>query len=339
MTRRQPIRQPDLFAANFADIPIRDQRDTMERPFFSLAKKPRLEPISYQVGNVWVAVSANSQFGMATIWDADILIWASTQITEALDRKLAPSRTIQFHPYNLLRSIRRTTGGADYVRLRAALERLTHTAVRTNIRAKGTQKFASFHWLESWTETIDEATGEPTGMTITLPDWLYEGMVERGGVLTIHEDYFLLTGGIERWLYRVARKHAGSQESGWSFTMRQLYEKSGSAARPSDFAIDIRRLVLANQLPEYELAIRRNDEGEEIVMFVHRKHLPVGHARHELPRRTDRRRTEGIFAAAWSPNGLPGNDTGDQAQAPAVDTVGRIGAQPSDDQAQPLSED
>ena len=95
------------------------------------------------------------------LWDADILIWASTQVTEALDRGLKPSRKIKFHPYNLLRSIRRSTGGADYTRLRAALERLTHTAVRTNIRTDGKEKFASFHWLESWTETIDEATSEP----------------------------------------------------------------------------------------------------------------------------------------------------------------------------------
>src|SRR5277367_2068936 len=244
MTKRQPPKgdaQPDLFVAAFADIPIRDQKDTMERPFFSLAKKPRLTPIEYQVGDVWVEVSANPQFGMATIWDADILIWASTQITEAIDRKLTPNRTIQFHPYNLLRSIRRTTGGADYTRLRAALERLTHTAVRTNIRAQGKKKSASFHWLESWTESVQEGTGEPTGMTITLPEWLYGGIVERGGVLTIHEDYFLLTGGFERWLYRVARKHGGNQVTGWSFNMRQLFEKSGSSARFSDFALDIRK--------------------------------------------------------------------------------------------------
>src|SRR5580704_8267421 len=97
--------QRDLFTASFADIPVRDQRDTMERPFFSLAKRPRLTPIEYKVGNTWVEVSANPNFGMATIWDADILIWASTQVTEALDRGLKPSRTIQFHPYNLLRSI------------------------------------------------------------------------------------------------------------------------------------------------------------------------------------------------------------------------------------------
>ena len=30
--------QPDFFAPAFVDIPIRDQRDLMERPFFSLAK-------------------------------------------------------------------------------------------------------------------------------------------------------------------------------------------------------------------------------------------------------------------------------------------------------------
>lgn len=300
--------QPDLFAASFADIPVRDQRDTMERPFFSLAKKPRLTPIEYKVGNVWVEVSANPKFGMATIWDADILIWASTQITEALDRGLTPSRMIKFHPYNLLNSIRRTTGGADYTRLRAALDRLTHTAVRTNIRAEGKKKFASFHWLESWTETIDERTGEPSGMTITLPDWLYSGVIERGGVLTIHEDYFLLTGGIERWLYRVARKHAGKQETGWSFTMRQLHEKSGSIARFSDFAIDIRHVVQTNQLPEYELSIRRNDENDEIVYFVHRSKLSVEHPRFEAPRFPGRRHSVGIFAEALQFNVLPQQD-------------------------------
>jgi plasmid replication initiation protein len=248
---------------------------------------------------------------MATIWDADILIWVSTQITEAVDRGYSPSRTIKFHPYNLLRSIRRTTGGTDYTRLRAALERLTHTAVRTNIRSAGKQKFASFHWLESWTETIDEATGEPAGMTITLPDWLYEGVIERGGVLTIHEDYFLLTGGIERWLYRVARKHAGSQQTGWSFTMRQLYEKSGSAARFSDFALDIRRVVKVNHLPEYELDLDRNAEGAEIVRFIRRFNLALDHPRRELARFPGRRKTRGIFAASFKLNGLPENNTGD----------------------------
>lgn len=299
MSKRPPPRgdiQPDLFAASFADIPIRDQRDTMERPFFSLAKKPRFTPIEYHVGDVWVEVSANQKFGLATIWDADILIWASTQLTEALDRGQAPSRTIHFHPHNLLKSIRRATGGEHYKRLRAALDRLTHTAVRTNIRAQGKKKAASFHWLDNWTEVIDEATGETTGMTLTLPDWLFQGITMKGGVLTIHEDYFLLTGGIGRWLYRVARKHAGHQEIGWQFTMRQLYEKSGSSSRFSDFAIDVRKVIEEDALPEYALTLRKNDDGEEIVDFIRRDQLDVTDPRFESPRNPRRRLTTGIQA-------------------------------------------
>jgi plasmid replication initiation protein len=110
-------------------------------------------------------------------------------------------------------------------------------------------------------------------MTLTLPDWLYQGVIGKGGVLTIHEDYFLLTGGIERWLYRVARKHAGKQEHGWGFTMRQLHEKSGSLARLSDFALDVRKLVEQNTLPEYAISLRKNDEGEEVVHFLPRTSL------------------------------------------------------------------
>ncbi len=301
MARRPPPRgdaQPDLFAACFADVAVRDQRDAMERPFFSLSKGKRTEPIDYRVGDTWVEVTANPKFGMATIWDADVLIWASTQVTEAVDRGLAPSRTLHFHPHNLLKAVRRPIGGDHYARLRAALERLTHTAVRTNIRAGGQQKTASFHWIDSWTEVVDQATGQTQGMTLTLPEWLYQGVLMRGGVLTIHEDYFLLTGGIERWLYRVARKHAGRQELGWHFTMRQLHAKSGSAARLSDFALDVRRVAAEDALPEYTLSIHRNAEGEEVVSFLRRSNLRPSDPRFAAERAPRRRQGRGISAPA-----------------------------------------
>lgn len=293
MTKRPPPKgdqQQDLFAACYADIPIRDQRDTMERPFFSLAKKPRRSPIEYQVGGLYVRVSPNKDHGIATIWDADILIWAATQLTEAIDRGGEPSSTITFHPYNLLKAIRRSCGGKDYTRLKSALDRLASTYVQTNVRSI---KGDNFHWLEGWGYEEDD-DGKPVSMYMTLPQWLYRGIVKQGGVLTIHEDYFLLTGGIERWLYRVARKHAGSQEAGWQFTMRQLYEKSGSAARFSDFALDVRKCVKANALPEYLLTLQKNAEGDECVYMVRRSKLDVSDPAYELPRHHRRRLAGGI---------------------------------------------
>ena len=41
--------------------------------------------------------------------------------------------------------------------------------------------------------------------------------------------------------------------------MRQLYEKSGSTSRLSDFAIDVRKVVEVNMMPEYAAEITLPD--------------------------------------------------------------------------------
>jgi hypothetical protein len=57
-----------LLTYYIADLPFRDQRETMERPFFSLSKRKRLKPIDYKSpdGKVWVEVSPHQKYGMAT---------------------------------------------------------------------------------------------------------------------------------------------------------------------------------------------------------------------------------------------------------------------------------
>jgi plasmid replication initiation protein len=151
------MEQLDIFRAAYADIPIRDQRDTMERPFFSLSKSPRRTPIKYEVNGVLVKVSPVQEYGVATIWDADILIWAATQITECLDRGGKPSRTLHFHPHTLLKGIRRGVGGDQYRKLQDALRRLGATYIETSIRLpQGSRKATvDFHWIEKW-DSLEE---------------------------------------------------------------------------------------------------------------------------------------------------------------------------------------
>ena len=122
-----------------ADLPLRDQRETMERPFFSLAKRRRLQPIDYVSpdGSTWVKVQPHQEYGMATIWDADILIWAASVINDMKERRANDiPRTLEFHPYDLLKAINRPIGGEHYQRLRDALARLQTTTIRTNIRGR-----------------------------------------------------------------------------------------------------------------------------------------------------------------------------------------------------------
>src|SRR6516164_11134859 len=107
--------------------------------------------------------------------------------------------------------------------------------------------------------------GRVEGMEFVLPDWFYESVIDRSLVLTIDPAYFRLTGGIERWLYRVARKHAGRQRHGWVFEFAHLHAKSGSLARVSDFALDIRRIAARQPLPGYRLLIERRSELPRIL--------------------------------------------------------------------------
>ena len=69
-----------------------------------------------------------------------------------------------------------------------------------------------------------------------LPDWFYAGVLEDALVLTIDRAYFSLTGGLERWLYRIVRKHGGRQDYGWSFDFAYLLAKSGSLSPLKHFA-------------------------------------------------------------------------------------------------------
>ena len=228
----------------------------MERPFFSLAKTKRVAPIAYKSGDTEVQVYAVPEHGMATIWDADVLIWAGSQIVEALDRGLPTSRFFRFTPYQLLTAIGRATGNREYQLLRGALTRLQSTVIRTTIRQGEHWRRQQFSWINEWEELVTQA-GRVEGMEFVLPDWFYQGVLDRRLVLTIDPGYFALTGGIERWLYRVARKHAGRQADGWRFDLRHLHAKSASAARFTDFALDIRRIAGRQPLPGYRLEIER----------------------------------------------------------------------------------
>jgi len=88
--RNSEREQLDLFRALPGDLAPRDAHDLMAYPFFSLAKSKRVTPIEFHAGKISIRVEAVPEHGMATIWDADVLIWAASQIVEARDAAQTP---------------------------------------------------------------------------------------------------------------------------------------------------------------------------------------------------------------------------------------------------------
>jgi plasmid replication initiation protein len=261
--------QLDLFVTVIGDVPLRDDREAMSVPMVSLAKGKRTQPIRWRSsdGEREVTVTASASHGMATIWDLDVVIWAVSQLNKAVDEGRTVSPTLRFQPHDLLKAIRREVGGGDYADLEEALRRLKGTVVETNIRTTGRRRREMFSLLDDWSHVMDEEAGRSLGMTLTLPRWIFEG-VKHHEVLAIVPEYFNLTSGIARWLYRLARRHAGKQEAGWRFTMAELHARSGSVQPMKEFARAIRGIVAGPGIPEYRLSLVVGQQGDAVLVMV-----------------------------------------------------------------------
>jgi plasmid replication initiation protein len=218
-----PGQQIDLFVESLVSAPLRDDRATMEFPFFALQKRPLLTPITYHDGNVSIRISPGER-GIATIWDKDVLIYLSSLINAKIERGEEVSRTVRIAAYDMLRVTRRHTGKNGYQEIYDALFRLRSTTITTDIQSGGERETRGFGWIDSFrilTKENKAGSRVMQGLEITLNDWTFRALVKDRRVLAINPAYFDLTGGLERRLYEIARKHVGRQAE-WPQRSRKL---------------------------------------------------------------------------------------------------------------------
>jgi plasmid replication initiation protein len=247
---RHPVR--DFFIADILDCAFKGDRASMEHPFFSLSKTRDISTRRYEHNSVTVIITASAEYGLATIWDKDILIYAVSQLIEAINQGRPVSRTVHVKAYDLLCATNRHTGGQNYKRLIAALNRLAGTRVQTNVATNGVRRRESFGLLDNWRVIEKSQRGDFIAtVELTLNEWLFDAVLAKE-VLTLNRDYFCLDGGLERRLYELARKHCGHQ-SQWKIGLELLHRKSGSTASLKEFRRKIKELVSGGDLLDYRL--------------------------------------------------------------------------------------
>jgi len=258
---RHPNR--DFFVADILHWALKDDRHSMEHPMFSLSKKPDHRVRRYEHNGVHITVKPGAD-GMATIWDKDILIYAISQLVEALNQGRPISRIVRLTAYDLLVITNRGTGGRAYDLLAAAFERLKGTVIQTDIRTNGLRQREGFNIIDHW-KIIERnpANSRMVAIELTLSEWLYNAATGRE-VLTLNRDYFRLDGGLERRLYELARKHCGHQTK-WTVSVDLLHKKSGSQASLKKFRELLKRAAASDALPDY--GIRYNAETDQVYFY------------------------------------------------------------------------
>jgi plasmid replication initiation protein len=251
--------------APYVKNPARDLMEIMEVPFLALSKN-RKSPILYESsdGARKVKVTRHTGHFLASIYDWDVILFVASKMQKILnDMSDIPPRSIVVPRHELLKAIHRRNGKKTDADLEKTLSRLQLTGIETTIRNEDYKYKAGFGFLDSWRYTERKEIKE---IEITLSQWLYDGICAKGSLLRVDPTYFKLTSGLKRFLYRTARKHAGKNKDGWTFTVENLYEKSGSEREFKKFKSDLKIAVEDNNIPEYYMEwIEEN--GSTFVLF------------------------------------------------------------------------
>jgi plasmid replication initiation protein len=283
-----PERHPnrDFFIADIFDaLPIKNDRHTMEHPFFTLSTQKDTRIIEYAKDGVKIVLSPSAKYGLPTIHDKDILLYVGSLLMAEINQGRIPPKTVRFSAHDLMVTTNRMTNGQAYAQLRGALERLKGCTITTDISTNGIKHASGFNIIDKW--DIVENSHDKKRMVrleVTVSDWFYNALIGKE-VLTINRAYFRLRKPLERRLYELARKHCGRQ-SKWEIGLENLKEKCGSKAVLDKFRFQIRDIIKIdlreNHFPDYRMTLDAKDK----VTFANRlssPHEPLLPGLEELP--------------------------------------------------------
>lgn len=218
---------------------LRDLREAMVLPLLTLQKRC-MEPIEY-AGRIkgrkyYIRVLPAYGMSIPTIWDWDILIACISWLNAASEQGAEISNIISFKPYQLLKLIGRHTSASDYRRLANAIRRLRTATVITNADlGKGFVVEQAFSWItdyelpQKFTDFPSDVFGEvqpdeSKPWQITISPWLLDVINSKKDILAVHPLYFKLKSGIDRQIYRIARKSANASKNYWDWKIDTLHK-------------------------------------------------------------------------------------------------------------------
>lgn len=255
-----PDRHPqiDLFVCDIFDATPKSDTASMQFPLFSLSTKPDLSPREYSKGDRWLKLTP-SLHGLATVHDRDVLIYCISQCMAAINEGRTIEKKMRFQAIDLLTVTNRKTSGEGYKLLQAAMRRLQGTQIETNITTGGKEVWKVFSFIDNAETVRKTRDGRMLEIEITLSDWIFNAIREKqGDILTISRDYFRLRKPLERRLYELARKHCGTKNKEWKFTLSELHDRTGSTSSPREFKRMLTNILEnPDHIPDYHFELKQ----------------------------------------------------------------------------------
>lgn len=182
-----------------------------------------------------------------------------------------PSRLFTPHVSDILKFCQRGDGGNQSKGIESALDRLKGTTIKSVLHRPSrnskcvTREVKSESLISGYRVLSETVSGRIDRIEIEAPSWIYRQVIDSHGtaVLTVNQDYFLIDSAVARFIYRLARRAAGNSSAKWG--VKTIYERSGMTSF-KEFRRILRRLIRADNLPEYHLYQEAGLSGPQLIM-------------------------------------------------------------------------
>lgn len=218
-----PLKEKALeLAKSLVDLTrYRNERNLMLFPFCSTSKAKRIKSIKYSSadGKRWLSVTANYEYGMAKIWDFDILRFALSKAGEvALHVGYFPA-SVEFSGYECLKALgRNPESGSNLEWIKEGLTRLCLTGYSGNIFRENEKITEVFTLINA--NYLDQA-GKLERIIITFNERLVESIRYSKGLLIIDPKLLREEAGIKKRLLELVAVSMG-KESTWVVRLERL---------------------------------------------------------------------------------------------------------------------
>lgn len=273
--------QPSFFVPSIYDAPIKDDINLMDVAPFSLGKSKREGTIRYELKDCIITIDGSASAGLATVFDYDIFLHMVSSLAEVANRYRrslekglrvdAPARVYRPSAAHILKFCRRSNGGKQYKDLEAALDRLKGTSVKVvNLGGGNRREVVTMSLVQDYRIVTRTTTGNVDVVEIVIPEWVYDGVVREKGnpqILTINGDYFSISKGLGKFIYRLSKRAAGKQVA--RYGMSELHKRCGSEQGLPQFCYQLRKFVESTRvvpLPDYDLEIISGKREDVLVM-------------------------------------------------------------------------
>ena len=220
---------------------LKNEKNLMLFPFCSTSKATRFKAIKYKsMDNKFsLEVTANHEYGMAKIWDFDILRFVFSKIDTIASKTGYHPSSVSFSAYECLKILKRSPKAGKNIKwLKEALDRLASTTYKGNIFKDDLKLVAGFTLISY--EYIDSGKSLDK-ISITLDQRIVSSMRSSESLMNIDSRLIEESSGLKkRLLELVYLKTKESKE--WVVLVSELQELCANSWSLKRFKSEIKSI-------------------------------------------------------------------------------------------------